>query len=161
RAGDLLAGRRRLVGRADRGRGGGDRRRLRGRHQVPRRGAADRRAALLDRRRPAAGRAGGRVPPQPVFGRPGRRPGGAGAAMSAAPDAVPADGQAGPEEPTVERLLEFFEQMAVIRATEKAAYDLFMSGLVKGTTHLASGQEAVAAGASAALRPADYVFATY
>ncbi|HEX6678756.1 MAG TPA: thiamine pyrophosphate-dependent dehydrogenase E1 component subunit alpha [Actinomycetes bacterium] len=54
-----------------------------------------------------------------------------------------------------------FEQMAVIRATEKAAYDLFMSGLVKGTTHLASGQEAVAVGASAALRPDDYVFATY
>jgi pyruvate dehydrogenase E1 component alpha subunit len=36
-----------------------------------------------------------------------------------------------------------------------------MSGLVKGTTHLASGQEAVAVGASAALHPDDYVFATY
>ncbi|WP_420813972.1 thiamine pyrophosphate-dependent dehydrogenase E1 component subunit alpha [Phytoactinopolyspora endophytica] len=51
--------------------------------------------------------------------------------------------------------------MLLIRRTEKAAYDLFMSGLVKGTTHLASGQEAVAVGASAALRPDDYVFATY
>jgi acetoin:2,6-dichlorophenolindophenol oxidoreductase subunit alpha len=49
----------------------------------------------------------------------------------------------------------------VIRATEKAAYDLFMSGLVKGTTHLAAGHEAIAVGASAALRPDDYVFATY
>jgi acetoin:2,6-dichlorophenolindophenol oxidoreductase subunit alpha len=58
-------------------------------------------------------------------------------------------------------LLEMYEQMAVIRRTEKAAYDLFMSGLVKGTTHLAAGQEAVAVGASAALRPDDYVFATY
>jgi acetoin:2,6-dichlorophenolindophenol oxidoreductase subunit alpha len=63
--------------------------------------------------------------------------------------------------PPVEVLLDMFEQMAVIRATEKAAYDLFMSGLVKGTTHLAAGQEAVAVGASAALRPDDYVFATY
>jgi acetoin:2,6-dichlorophenolindophenol oxidoreductase subunit alpha len=36
-----------------------------------------------------------------------------------------------------------------------------MSGLVKGTTHLAAGHEAVAVGASAALRPDDYVFATY
>ena len=36
-------------------------------------------------------------------------------------------------------------------ATEKAAYDLFMSGEVKGTTHLAAGQEAVAVGASAGL----------
>ena len=63
--------------------------------------------------------------------------------------------------PSVETLLELFERMAVIRATEKAAYDLFMSGLVKGTTHLAAGHEAVAVGASAALRPDDYVFATY
>ncbi|HEU0213869.1 MAG TPA: thiamine pyrophosphate-dependent dehydrogenase E1 component subunit alpha [Jiangellaceae bacterium] len=60
-----------------------------------------------------------------------------------------------------DELLALYEQMAVIRRTEKAAYDLFMSGLVKGTTHLASGQEAVAVGASAALRPDDYVFATY
>jgi TPP-dependent pyruvate/acetoin dehydrogenase alpha subunit len=59
------------------------------------------------------------------------------------------------------RLLEWYEQMAVIRQTEKAAYDLFMSGLVKGTTHLAAGHEAVAVGASAALREDDYVFATY
>ena len=60
-----------------------------------------------------------------------------------------------------DELLALYEQMAVIRRTEKAAYDLFMSGLVKGTTHLASGQEAVAVGASAGLRPDDYVFATY
>src|SRR5215207_6539188 len=51
--------------------------------------------------------------------------------------------------------------MALIRRTEKAAYDLFMSGFVKGTTHLAVGQEAIAVGASAALREDDYVFATY
>jgi TPP-dependent pyruvate/acetoin dehydrogenase alpha subunit len=65
------------------------------------------------------------------------------------------------EAPPAEELLELFERMAVIRATEKAAYDLFMTGLVKGTTHLAAGHEAVAVGASAALRPDDYVFATY
>ncbi|QWZ09915.1 thiamine pyrophosphate-dependent dehydrogenase E1 component subunit alpha [Nocardioides panacis] len=58
-------------------------------------------------------------------------------------------------------LLGLYEQMAVIRRTEKAAFDLFMAGKVKGTTHLASGQEAVAVGASAALAPDDYVFATY
>jgi acetoin:2,6-dichlorophenolindophenol oxidoreductase subunit alpha len=58
-------------------------------------------------------------------------------------------------------LLTLYERMALIRATEKAAYDLFMLGLVKGTTHLAAGQEAVAVGASAALRDDDYVFATY
>jgi pyruvate dehydrogenase E1 component alpha subunit len=58
-------------------------------------------------------------------------------------------------------LLEAYERMAVIRRTEKAAFDLFMSGMVKGTTHLASGHEAVAVGAAAALRSDDYVFATY
>jgi pyruvate dehydrogenase E1 component alpha subunit len=58
-------------------------------------------------------------------------------------------------------LLDLYEQMAVIRRTEKAAQDLFLAGLVKGTTHLAAGHEAVAVGASAALRPDDYVFATY
>jgi acetoin:2,6-dichlorophenolindophenol oxidoreductase subunit alpha len=60
-----------------------------------------------------------------------------------------------------EELLGLYEQMAVIRRTEKAAHDLFLQGLVKGTTHLAAGHEAVAVGASAALRPDDYVFATY
>jgi acetoin:2,6-dichlorophenolindophenol oxidoreductase subunit alpha len=58
-------------------------------------------------------------------------------------------------------LLALYEQMVLIRRTEKAAHDLFMAGLVKGTTHLAAGHEAVAVGASAALRPDDYVFATY
>jgi acetoin:2,6-dichlorophenolindophenol oxidoreductase subunit alpha len=60
-----------------------------------------------------------------------------------------------------DELLALYEQMAVIRRTEKAAHDLFLAGLVKGTTHLAAGHEAVAVGASAALRPDDYVFATY
>ncbi len=60
-----------------------------------------------------------------------------------------------------DRLLDLYRQMAVIRRTEKAAHDLFVSGLVKGTTHLAAGQEAVAVGTSAALRADDYVFATY
>ncbi|MBM7791231.1 thiamine pyrophosphate-dependent dehydrogenase E1 component subunit alpha [Tenggerimyces flavus] len=63
--------------------------------------------------------------------------------------------------PTEAELLTMYEQLALIRRTEKAAYDLFMAGLVKGTTHLAAGHEAVAVGATAALRPDDYVFATY
>ncbi len=58
-------------------------------------------------------------------------------------------------------LLGLYEQMSVIRGTERAAHDLFLAGLVKGTTHLAAGHEAVAVGASFALRPDDYVFATY
>ena len=60
-----------------------------------------------------------------------------------------------------DQLVALYEQMAVIRRTEKAAHDLFLAGLVKGTTHLAAGHEAIAVGASANLRPDDYVFATY
>jgi acetoin:2,6-dichlorophenolindophenol oxidoreductase subunit alpha len=60
-----------------------------------------------------------------------------------------------------DELLAAYREMVLIRRTEKAAQDLFLAGLVKGTTHLAAGQEAVAVGASAALRPDDYVFATY
>lgn len=60
-----------------------------------------------------------------------------------------------------DELLVLYERMALIRRTEKAAHDLFLQGLVKGTTHLAAGHEAIAVGASAALRPDDYVFATY
>jgi pyruvate dehydrogenase E1 component alpha subunit len=48
-----------------------------------------------------------------------------------------------------------------IRQFEKRAYDLFMQNLVKGTSHLSLGQEAVAAGVAAAMRPDDYTFATY
>lgn len=44
---------------------------------------------------------------------------------------------------------------------EQRAYDLFMQNLVKGTSHLALGQEAVAAGFGAAMREDDYSFCTY
>ncbi len=47
------------------------------------------------------------------------------------------------------------------RVFEKRAYDLFMTGHVKGTTHLGTGQEVIAAGFSAAMRDDDMVFCTY
>jgi acetoin:2,6-dichlorophenolindophenol oxidoreductase subunit alpha len=62
---------------------------------------------------------------------------------------------------SVADLLDRYERMAVIRGTEAAAHQLLQAGQVTGTTHLAAGHEAVAVGASAALRPDDYVFATY
>jgi TPP-dependent pyruvate/acetoin dehydrogenase alpha subunit len=47
------------------------------------------------------------------------------------------------------------------RYFEKRAYDLFMEGLVQGTTHLGLGQEAVAAGFASAMRSDDMTFCTY
>ncbi len=44
---------------------------------------------------------------------------------------------------------------------EQRAYDLFMQNLIKGTSHLALGQEAIAAGFGTAMRDDDYTFCTY
>ncbi len=57
--------------------------------------------------------------------------------------------------------LGLYRTMTRIRQFEKRAHDLFLQNLVKGTTHLGTGQEAVAAGVAAAMRPDDYTFVTY
>jgi pyruvate dehydrogenase E1 component alpha subunit len=57
--------------------------------------------------------------------------------------------------------LSIYRMMQEGRLFEKRAHDLFLEGLVKGTSHLGLGQEAVAAGFAAALRPDDMVFCTY
>ena len=57
--------------------------------------------------------------------------------------------------------LDMYRMMQEARLFEKRAQDLFLEGLIKGTSHLALGQEAVAAGFAAALRPEDLVFCTY
>jgi acetoin:2,6-dichlorophenolindophenol oxidoreductase subunit alpha len=51
--------------------------------------------------------------------------------------------------------------MFQIRTFEKRAYDLFLQNLVKGTSHLSLGQEAIAAAFGEAMRPRDYTFCTY
>lgn len=61
----------------------------------------------------------------------------------------------------VETRLDLYRRMLQVRVFEKRAYDLFLQNLVKGTSHLAIGQEAIAAGFGAAMRPDDYVFCTY
>ena len=57
--------------------------------------------------------------------------------------------------------LSIYRMMHEGRQFEKRAQDLFLEGLVKGTSHLGIGQEAVAAGFAAALEPDDLVFCTY
>ena len=41
------------------------------------------------------------------------------------------------------------------------AHDLFFQNLIKGTSHLAIGQEAIASACAAVMRPDDYTFCTY
>jgi len=57
--------------------------------------------------------------------------------------------------------LALFRSQVEIRLLEKRAYDLFLQNLVKGTSHLSLGQEAVAAGFAVAMRRDDYSFCTY
>jgi TPP-dependent pyruvate/acetoin dehydrogenase alpha subunit len=48
-----------------------------------------------------------------------------------------------------------------LREAEQRAFDLFLQNLVKGTSHLSLGQEAVAAGFAVAMKPGDLSFCTY
>lgn len=57
--------------------------------------------------------------------------------------------------------LALFRSLTEIRQVEQKAYDLFLQNLIKGTSHLALGHEAVAAGFGVAMRPDDYSFCTY
>jgi pyruvate dehydrogenase E1 component alpha subunit len=57
--------------------------------------------------------------------------------------------------------LGLYRSQVALRQFEKRAYDLFLENLVKGTSHLSLGQEAIASGFAAAMRPTDWTFATY
>src|SRR5260370_33137305 len=57
--------------------------------------------------------------------------------------------------------LQLYQLMVELRDFEQRAYDLFMENLIKGTSHLALGQEAIAAGFAVAMREDDYTFCTY
>ena len=57
--------------------------------------------------------------------------------------------------------IEWYRRMLEIRLFEEKVQELFMEGLIQGTTHLCQGQEAVAVGAISALRDDDYLTITY
>lgn len=80
----------------------------------------------------------------------------------AKPNKPPAKHQepAGAEIPESVRLALYRVQIEA-RYCEKRAHDLFLQNLVKGTSHLALGQEAVAAGVAMALEEDDYTFPTF
>src|ERR1700741_740721 len=60
-----------------------------------------------------------------------------------------------------EARLRLYRIQVEIREAEQRAFDLFLQNLVKGTSHLSLGQEAVAAGFSAAMKPGGLSFCTY
>ena len=60
-----------------------------------------------------------------------------------------------------ETRLELWRKQVEIRDTEKRAYDLFLQNLIKGTSHLSLGQEAIAAGFGVAMQKGDKSFCTY
>src|SRR3954465_15508983 len=86
--------------------------------------------------------------------------------MATTKQAVATDGS-GPERADVPAAadrdtgLAMYRTMVACRRFETRAQELFFEGLVRGTTHLGIGQEAVAAGFAAAMRADDYSFATY
>ncbi len=57
--------------------------------------------------------------------------------------------------------LELYRSQVEIRQAEQRAYDLFLQNLVKGTSHLSLGQEAIAAGFAVAMKKGDLTFCTY
>lgn len=57
--------------------------------------------------------------------------------------------------------LDLFRRQVGIRDFEQRAYDLFLQNLVKGTSHLSLGQEAIAAGMACAMKEGDKSFCTY
>ena len=60
-----------------------------------------------------------------------------------------------------ERLESLYTTMVKIRRFDERTVELFNQGLVKGTAHSYVGEEAVAAGACAALREDDYIVGTH
>jgi len=84
--------------------------------------------------------------------------------MQLPPSLLPSQdaGTAGANDDIGEALrLSMFRTQVVLREAEQRAYDLFLQNLVKGTSHLSLGQEAIAAGCAAAMKPGDLSFCTY
>ena len=62
---------------------------------------------------------------------------------------------------TEEQMLHMYRQMLTIRSFEGQIRDLWKADLITGTTHTYVGEEAIAVGVCAALRPTDYITSTH
>src|SRR4051795_71146 len=66
-----------------------------------------------------------------------------------------------PARPGTQQLLKLYRDMLVIRRCEEQLARAHQRGLIHGACHTYVGQEAIAAGVCAHLRPADAVFSTH
>ena len=57
--------------------------------------------------------------------------------------------------------LKIWQQLLKLRFVEKKAYDLFLQNLIKGTSHLSLGQEAIGSAFGVVLEKKDFTFCTY
>ncbi len=64
-------------------------------------------------------------------------------------------------EPSVSQMLDWYRQMALIRQFETRCSQSYQQQKIGGFCHLYNGQEAVAVGSIAAVRPTDYVITAY
>jgi acetoin:2,6-dichlorophenolindophenol oxidoreductase subunit alpha len=81
--------------------------------------------------------------------------------MAKKPAGAPTNGSRLNDDIGEEKRLQLYRTQVVIREAEQRAFDLFLQNLVKGTSHLSLGQEAVAAGFAGAMKPGDLSFCTY
>jgi pyruvate dehydrogenase E1 component alpha subunit len=82
--------------------------------------------------------------------------------MATVEDRAPKSAAAGINDDIGEAMrLKLYRSQVLLREAEQRAYDLFLQNLVKGTSHLSLGQEAVAAGFACAMQPGDLSFCTY
>ena len=61
----------------------------------------------------------------------------------------------------LDQRIDLYRMMVEARVFEELAHRMFLEGLVKGTSHLAIGQEAIAAAFAVAMQPGDLTFCTY
>src|SRR5947199_7927766 len=81
--------------------------------------------------------------------------------MARKPARAPSNGRRPNDDIGEEMRLKLYHSQFRLRQAEQRAYDLFLANLVKGTSHLSLGQEAIAAGFGCAMKKGDHTFCTY
>src|SRR5467141_2675944 len=81
--------------------------------------------------------------------------------MARKPARAPANGRRPNDDIGEEMRLKLYRSQFRLRQAEQRAFELFLQNLVKGTSHLSLGQEAIAAGFDCAMLKGDLSFCTY